>query len=141
VQSLTKIQRIRIGLVLIAGLLFLANIQHPISPLKAEQATEGWTGAMVGYVAGHLDSVNGKYEIRAYGLSATPPEYGELLMQRYGIKYREMGCVVSHYALGYSGSYGRVMEENLKKKFGRDIFAETYHDAKELRQRRQTAQH
>jgi hypothetical protein len=136
-----KAQRIRIGIVLIAGLLFFAYIRNPVSPVEVEKWTEVSAGSMVGYLAAQSDSRSGKYEIRAYGLLAVPMEYDKLLMDRYGIKFRRMGCVVSYYELGYTGSYWKVMNKDLRNKYGRDVLDEAYRDAKELRYRRAVEQH
>jgi hypothetical protein len=79
----------------------------------------------------HFDLARGHYEEQGYGYSnPADTEYARLLHQRYGVEYRQVAqCIVPRRIKAYADAYNGVSVPAAKRKFGRDIFAETFKEA------------
>jgi hypothetical protein len=86
---------------------------------------------MRGRLAAHVDMRQGRYQLLGYGLP-TPgrPEYARCLHERYEIDFRPVaGCIVSESLRSYVDAYDSVLEEDTRRKFGRDVFQECADEA------------
>ena len=92
-----------------------------------------WDASAVarGRLHARLDIAHGHHKILGYGLP--PPErteYARLLKQRYAIEFEAIAdCIVSKSLVAYADAYDQVVIEATKRKFGRDVFWETWEDA------------
>jgi hypothetical protein len=84
-----------------------------------------------GRQAAYRDIRQGRYEVLGYGLP-TPwrPEYARCLRERYNIIFRPVaGCVVSESLVSYVDGYDSVVDDAVRRKYGRDVFRECADDA------------
>jgi hypothetical protein len=87
-----------------------------------------------GRLMGSLDHACGHFEVKVFGGPPLPPQelecysvYARLLKERYGVELNVIGgCVVSEAEGRYAEGYSDVSRSLLKKKYGRDIFAECW---------------
>jgi hypothetical protein len=88
-----------------------------------------------GKLAAHRDIARGRYVVLGYGLPTEDrPTYAQLLKKRYGIEFRVVaGCIVSKPLMDYSNGYDEVSSAAIKRKFGSDVFKETYLAAQGMR--------
>lgn len=86
-----------------------------------------------GRLAARLDLAFGHYEIRGYGLPVPySNEYARLLQERYGIHYRQAAlCIVSESLRDYVDAYDSIMAAAAERKFGKDIFRESFEEARQ----------
>jgi hypothetical protein len=89
-----------------------------------------WPSSLAAPVRGCLDARRdirqGRYLVLGYGLP-TPwrPEYARCLRERYNISFRPVaGCVVSESLISYVDAYHSVVDEAVRRKFGRNVFRE-----------------
>jgi hypothetical protein len=75
----------------------------------------------------------GKLVIEQYGLpSPLNGEAEKLLRTRYGIQTRYVaGCMVSKEITQHAEGYNGVMEAEIVRRFGTDVFDRTYQEARE----------
>jgi hypothetical protein len=90
-----------------------------------------FTASIRGQTAAHIDVALGHYEVQGYGLPGPErDEYALLLQSRYGIRFRTVaGCIVSPSLLAYLNGYNEVVRNRANRKFGRDVFEESYQEA------------
>jgi len=93
----------------------------------------GWwfSGGLRGQLVAHFDVARGHYQILSLGLPFPGhSEFARILRQRYGIEDRVVaGCLVSPPLLAYAEGYNRVSMKAANRKFGRDVFKESFTDA------------
>lgn len=78
------------------------------------------------------DLAHGNLQIRAFGLPANwHSDFRKLLEKRYGIQYKNFGCVVTGAQDAFAKSYNEVVEADLLRKFGRDVIEECAREAEE----------
>jgi hypothetical protein len=90
-----------------------------------------FTASARGRVAAHIDMRRGRYQLLGYGLpSPTRPEYARCLRERYGIQFHAVtGCIVSESLVSYVNAYDSTLEEDARRRFGRNVFDECANDA------------
>lgn len=78
-----------------------------------------------------IDISRGHYKELGYGLPLPGSnEYARLLYERYGIEFHYVGyCTVPKFRRDYADAYDEVSSAAVKRKFGRDVFKETYDEA------------
>ena len=84
-----------------------------------------------GRLAAYRDIRQGRYEVLGYGLP-TPwrPEYARCLRDRYNIRFHAVaGCIVSDSLVSYVNAYSSVVDDAVRRKYGRDVFRECADDA------------
>src|SRR5258708_1163457 len=93
----------------------------------------GWclAASIRGQMVAQIDIARGHYELQGYGLPGPErAEYVLLLKQRYGIEFRTVaGCIVSPSLVAYVKGYNEVSGDYLNRKFGHDVFQESYQEA------------
>jgi hypothetical protein len=89
------------------------------------------TAPIRGRLAAYRDIRQGRYEVLGYGLpTAWRPEYARCLRERYNINFRPVaGCVVSESLVSYVDAYRSVVDDAVRRKYGRDVFRECADDA------------
>lgn len=110
--------------------LFLASIGILMALILMAWIWDLTAGAR-GTLEARLDLERGRYAILAYGL---PPggrdEYTRLLRERYGIERRQIAlCIVDRSTVAFADSYNHVSVAAAQKKFGQEIFEQTWQDA------------
>lgn len=88
-----------------------------------------WPISMLrGRVAAKIDVAEGRYKELAYGLPIREiDEYAHLLKNRYGIDVQFVAfCTPTRSEMDFADAYDQVSMEAAKRKFGRDVFKETY---------------
>jgi hypothetical protein len=97
-------------------------------------ANSGWRPipSFRGQLAARIDVARGQYKILTFGLpSADRPQYATLLRQHYGVEMKVVaGCEVRPSLMDYVAAYNNVSIEAVNRKFGRDVFKETYDEVK-----------
>lgn len=92
-----------------------------------------WWGSahMRGRITARLDMARGRYLLLGYGLPPRErPEYVRLLRERYGVEFKVVGyCTVSDSLRRYADGYDEVSMADVKRKFGHDVFGESYWEA------------
>src|SRR5215470_15596802 len=89
------------------------------------------TASFRGRYAAQRDLAHGHYVILGYGL---PPagisEYRQIMRERYGIEYRQVAlCIVSRSLISYADAYDEVSGSAIKKKFGTNVFKDSWDEA------------
>lgn len=92
------------------------------------------TAAARGNLEARFDLVRRHYAILAYGL---PPggrdEYTRLPKERYGIERRQIAlCIVDRSTMAYADSYNHMSVVAAQRRFGQDIFEQTWQDAQRI---------
>ena len=84
-----------------------------------------------GMIAAWADGSREYDEVQVYGLPFPwDGEYARLLRERYGVKVNYVaGCVVTQDLVWYVDGYNSISEPRIRKRFGKDIFAECAADA------------
>lgn len=83
-----------------------------------------------GAAQARADFKKGVYMLRGHGYpSDCGIAYRELLEERFNITLYNQGCLVFPGEAEFDEAYNSVSKPQLIKRFGRDIFAETYSDA------------
>lgn len=84
------------------------------------------------------DLAAGKLAVESYGLMASYNiVYRQLLKERYGIEVRMVaGCVVDESITGHAQGYNGIMNAEIKKRFGEDVFEKTSKEAQELHRKK-----
>lgn len=116
-------------LILISMSVLVILIGAGVAVPKLALAYESWRGGR----QARNDVSIGHFEIQTGGLPG--PAYREfvrLLNERYGVSYKNFGCVSTETQETYRRSYNQVMEEALWKKYGKDIFAECDAEAQKI---------
>jgi len=85
-----------------------------------------------GYLAAKIDLAHGRYLELGYGMPAPEvDEYAHLLKGRYGIEFHRIAaCTPTSSQISYAEAYDRISMEAAKHRFGRDVFTETYVEAR-----------
>ena len=76
----------------------------------------------------------GKLANEGFGLPAPwASTYDRLLHQRYGVEARSVaGCLVTRDIVGHAVGYNEVMDAEIKRRFGADVFERTAAEAKRI---------
>jgi hypothetical protein len=76
----------------------------------------------------------GKLANEGFGLPASwASTYDRLLRQRYGVESRSVaGCVVTSEIVGHAVGYNEVMDAEIKRRFGADVFERTAAEAERI---------
>ncbi len=84
-----------------------------------------------GQLDARIDVSRGHYKKLGYGLPFRgSTEYARLLKERYGIDFGYIAyCTASNSQRGYADAYNEVSTAAAKRKFGRDVFKETFDEA------------
>jgi hypothetical protein len=84
-----------------------------------------------GRLAAYRDIRRGRYEVLGYGLPIPwRLEYAQCLRERYNIHFHAVaGCVVSESLVSYVDAYHSVVDDAVRRKYGRDVFRECADDA------------
>lgn len=100
----------------------------------AGETPESKTAAELGQREAKADLAAGKLAVESYGLMASYHiVYRRLLKERYGIEVRMVaGCIVNESIAGHAEGYNRIMDAEIKKRFGEDVFEKTSKEAQEL---------
>jgi hypothetical protein len=98
-----------------------------------------WVSAPIrGQLMAHYDIERGHFQVLDYGLlSPGFREYRQLLRERYGVDARPLGCVITDAS--YVNAYNRVVMDTVNRKFGRDVFTESWAEAMKLQLQKQKA--
>jgi hypothetical protein len=100
-----------------------------------------WTPApeLQGRLHARFDLALGHYKVLGVGLPGPErPEFIRLLHERYGVEFDKVAdCLVYPELLAYVKSYNSVSMAAANRKFGHDVFTETYHEADEKWEREQ----
>lgn len=102
-----------------------------LSALVADSWLWSLAAPIRGRLAAYRDVRQGRYEVLGYGMP-TPwrPEYARCLRERYNISFHPVaGCIVSESLVSYVNAYHSVVDEAVRRKFGRDVFRECADDA------------
>lgn len=87
-----------------------------------------YSGPVRGRLMAHYDIARGQYRILFYGLPMFGfSEYRQLLHDRYSVELLARGCVVTDAP--YVNAYDKVVTDAVNRKFGRDIFRESWQEA------------
>jgi hypothetical protein len=89
------------------------------------------SGSIRGQIVARYDLARGHYRIFVVGLPVVyRPEYGRLLHERFGVEMRvAAGCVVTDSLLAYVDGYDRTSMAATNRKWGRDVFQESFEEA------------
>ena len=113
-----------VALVLVFGLLMgvkIARIELDNSSLIAR-----WRGERDAQV----DLSHGSYKQLIYGMPGPSIlNYQKAMEARYNVHVVLRGCVSSEAMRAYASAYNKVSAENVNRRFGHDIFAETANQA------------
>lgn len=89
------------------------------------------TGTARGYIDAHAELLSGRYSFASVGLVMSRVELQRILAERYGVHVDVVAlCLVSSWEEEYAEAHNRVMREALRRRYGRDVFAEGFQDAR-----------
>lgn len=98
----------------------------------------GWVGKVGGRADARRDLRAGKLVLEVMGLP-TPWDntYSRLLKERYGIMQRGVGgCMVGSRVASHAQYYNEIMEAEITRRFGKNVFERTLHEAVKMTPRR-----
>jgi hypothetical protein len=97
---------------------------QPWSPFEEYQHRDGAKDARADLAAGRL-------AICTFGLPVSwAPEYHALMMMKYGVHFRVLaGCVVTEELCRYAAAYNGVMEKEIVRRHGADVFDRAANEA------------
>jgi hypothetical protein len=85
----------------------------------------------LGVCEARWDTAHNRYVVQGYGLPGEAHSlYTELALKRYGIHIVNHGCIASPADLARVEGYNSVSERALTRKYGRDVLAECYAEAR-----------
>jgi hypothetical protein len=89
------------------------------------------TSYLIGVCEARWDTAHDRYVVQGYGLPGdSHSRYVELALKRYGVRIVNLGCIASEADLARVEGYNSVSERAVTRKFGRDVLAECYAEAK-----------
>jgi hypothetical protein len=96
-------------------------------------ADSGWypLASLFGKYEARVDIAHGRYKEFAWGLPFRGADvYARLLRERYDIEFHYVDyCTAPKSMRDYAEAYDEVSSAAVKRKFGRDVFQETYGEA------------
>jgi len=93
------------------------------------------SASMRGRWRARIDLARGHYVVLGYGLPRRgAAEYKQVLQERYGVEYRPVAlCTVSESLRSYADAYDEVSSAAIQRRFGHDVFKESWDEANRKR--------